>query len=242
MIDQDESYQETDWQQERADRARHELALRIIALIGDAVSSWRSVDHCKRFSDTELNITAPVLRWMRKLADERGMRLIVEPEPPEWTPAILEGEADARGAARMDLRITSIDSPYDWKFVIECKRLGGGVGAPEYVNGGVLDFVLGHYCPDHEWSAMLGYIVSSDASVWFGRVNAAIIDHELLGEEHQLQDASDCGDNYDACSRSTHARSCGPTIHLRHTWFDLRADFAANPPTSTRGTGEATDP
>jgi len=233
VIDPNESHQAVTWQEEQAARARHALALQIVGLISDAVSSWRSVEHCKRFSDHELNITAPVMGWMRKLAGERGVRLNIEPEPPEWTPAILAGEADARGAARMDLRITSYESPYEWRFVIECKRLGGGVGAPEYVKGGVLDFVLGRYCPDHDWSAMQGYIVSSDASLWFEHVNAEIVAHELLGDQHQLYEATDCGGPYAACSASTHPRSCGPTITLRHTWFDLREDFAAYPPTGS---------
>jgi hypothetical protein len=69
-----------------------------------------------------------------------------------------------RTEGRIDIKIIYSFDEREY-FGIECKRVSGKSKAlaKKYIDQGVMRFVTGKYSPNHEWGAMLGFVIDGDA-------------------------------------------------------------------------------
>ncbi len=197
-----------------------------MAAVTEAIARWVA-EGCPRYNDHEVSITAAVLTPLREVVTEDGLEVVIDPERVEWDEAILSGERDPMTAPRFDLSFRSFGQA-PWQFTIECKRLGRGATARDYVEDGLLEFVDGSYAAAERWGGMLGYVVSGTPSQWQPRVNNVIDAHVALGPTHRLSQVA-AADSTRATYESTHVRKKGAALTLRHAWFGIGAELANAP-------------
>src|SRR5205823_3575728 len=112
----------------------------IAAVLLEAFGRWESA-RFRRAGDDEVNLTAPLVGMMLEVVRERRIPMQINPEVGEYTKEQLEGRADARHAGRVDISISAGFYAYDPQIKLECKRLGRGATARQYVDDGLVRFV-----------------------------------------------------------------------------------------------------
>lgn len=197
-----------------------------MAAVAEAIVRW-TAEGCQRHDDREVSITAALLTLLREVVTEDGLDVVIDPEHVEWDEAILSGERDPMTAPRFDLSFRSFGQT-PWQFTIECKRLGRGATARDYVEEGLLEFADGRYAAADSWGGMLGYVVSGTPPQWHPRVNNVIEAHAELGPAHRLSQVG-AADSTRATYESTHVRPKGTALTLRHAWFGLSDEFTNAP-------------
>jgi hypothetical protein len=154
------------------------------------------------------------------VAAERNLSFKVSPEVFQYSDDVLEGRADPRAARRLDLTLTGDFVPGDLHYTIECKRLGRGATARDYVEEGIARFVAGAYGKDQAIAGMIGYVMSGSIQSWHTRINTQVSRHPSMGTSGQLGQLE-----YDspeaAVSVSTHTRSLPQVpISLTHAFLN----------------------
>ena len=81
-----------------------------------------------------------------------------------------------RTEGRIDIKIIYSFNEREY-FGIECKRVSGKskVLTRKYVDQGVMRFVTGKYSPNHEWGALLGFVIDGDAESCINLVRDCLI-------------------------------------------------------------------
>jgi len=142
----------------------------IIATVLDiTVTSWIRVQSTKIVSATshETEIAGYLGREMIKEKNQR---------PGLENQLRIEEEVGTRSSftivkpdGRIDIKIIYSFNESEY-FGIECKRVAGGGSrsakklAQKYVADGVMRFVIGKYSPDHDWAAMIGFVLKGEIS------------------------------------------------------------------------------
>ncbi|SRR6266851_1403096 len=197
------------------------LQRRFDDLLIEAFRRWRNINF-RRFASDEVNLTASLVGQMIGVVREWRMPVTIRPETGEYSKDILEGRIDARTASRVDISISGGLWPYDIHYIIECKRLGRGATASQYVEEGMLRFVSGRYSSESAAGAMVGYVLTGTLDTWRVRVNAAVIASPKLTAADQLSALrEEPGEALLLDSR--HVRPLMPAIDLRHYFFSMTA-------------------
>jgi hypothetical protein len=159
---------------------------------------------------------------MIRVVRDWRMPITIRPETGEYSKDVLEGRIDARTASRVDISISGGLWPFDVHYIIECKRLGRGATASQYVEEGMLRFVSGRYSSESAVGAMVGYVLTGTVESWGVRVNAAVLASPKLTVADQLSALrEEPGDVL--LLDSSHLRPSMPAIDLRHYFFNLTA-------------------
>ncbi len=80
-----------------------------------------------------------------------------------------------RGRRRVDIRLTSAEISPRARFRCECKRLGKGHAAGQYLGAtGLGCFLKGEYAAKDVRAGMLGYVQSHDEATWASRIEVTM--------------------------------------------------------------------
>lgn len=189
----------------------------MLELVVDGFKEWEQSGF-KRFGNREDDYTARLAKCMQDVNDNSSFR--VQPEYPDFTDEMQEGDEDSRRAPHIDIVIF----PYTEQDVflsIECKRLAKNDLTRLYVVEGVDRFVTGKYGRKSAVGAMVGYIIEGAPEELVNRINVHIERHQGMGHEHRMSLASPIH-WLQSVYNSDHIRSePHPLISLTHLLFDL---------------------
>ena len=198
-------------------------------LLADALHRWRASSF-RRFSDRETSCTVRVYGCMEELLDEE-----VSDDPQVFplydlvrlTRDHLDGYANPDSAKRPDLTL-ALGGNRRHRIYVECKRLGLGATARQYVDDGLMRFVRAKY-PTHEGrGAMIGYVQSRTIAERVGEINGHIESHAELGPADCLVAQQPLGPIADV-HESSHHSTADEDLRLSHLFVDMRS---AAPPTN----------
>ncbi len=164
---------------------RSNVGLRIAEVLLEAVDQWILADAVS-FSDDELSFTAVLIKRIRAIATNRNLAFHVSVEVAEYNDDILEGRANPKMAHRVDLSITGGLLSNDIHYIVECKRLGKGATASDYVIDGIRRFVNRSYASDSSVAGMLGYVLEGSIDNWVNRINKVVVAQSDMGPDHGL--------------------------------------------------------
>ena len=117
------------------------------------------------------------------IAGRLGRAMIAEKNRRNLKNFRIEEEIGTRSAldaprteGRIDIKIIYSFDEREY-FGIECKRVSGKSKAlaKKYVDQGVMRFVTGKYSPNHEWSAMLGFVIDGDVDGCINLVRGCLV-------------------------------------------------------------------
>jgi hypothetical protein len=154
-----------------ADTFPGELVPEILDVV---IAAWAKFAQPDRLEEEE-TITR---RFRNTLRQERDFRkLPVRLDRECW----LDDEEAAEVLGRLDLRLTAAGQiREDVYFALECKRLnvpfpsGKKSLASDYVEDGMMRFVMSQYAPGQETGGMLGYVMDGRTDAAIGAVERAI--------------------------------------------------------------------
>jgi hypothetical protein len=138
----------------------------------------------------------------------------------------LDGYAEPDSAKRPDLTL-ALGGNRRHRIHVECKRLGSGATARQYVDEGLMRFVVGEYPAYEGRGAMVGYVQMRTIPERVAEINTHIEQHDHLGPTDCLTDRAAMGAIADVHDSSHHAAG-GEDVQLTHLFVDMRT---ASPPT-----------
>jgi len=110
----------------------------------------------------------PTARWMRFYC--------VHDDPPENQPKHRR-QRRGRNRHRVDIRLDSSEFSPRARFRFECKRLGKGHTAADYLgNAGLGCFLNAEYATADPCAGMLGYVQSDDEQTWADRIEQRLVE------------------------------------------------------------------
>lgn len=189
----------------------------MLELVVDGFKEWEQSGF-KRFGNREDDYTARLAKCMQDVNDNSSFR--VQPEYPDFTEEMREGDEDSRKAPHIDIVIF----PYTERDVflsIECKRLAENDLTRLYVVEGIDRFVTGKYGRKSTVGAMVGYVIEGTPEEIVNRINIHIERHLRMGQGHRMGLASPIH-WLQSVYKSNHVRSGQyPRICLTHLLLDL---------------------
>ncbi|MGA2255127.1 MAG: hypothetical protein ABSG53_10735 [Thermoguttaceae bacterium] len=113
----------------------------------------------------------PPMRWMQFYS--------VYDDPPVNEPKWRWQRRAGRSRKRVDIRIDCAETSPRTRFRFECKRLGRGHPAANYLGAdGLGCFLRAEYAREDTRAGMLGYVQSDNEEKWAGKIEAAIASAE----------------------------------------------------------------
>jgi hypothetical protein len=212
--------------------------LTIINFVYQQLPIWRDdTDRLDEQSEDKLNLQ--LCKFLNSCARE------------DFPMVCFNHEEDQTNQRRVDLSASPVKSMcfgaklytiYDPILLLEGKRLPAPSSSrekeyvtgptPKKISGGVQRFKLGLHGKKHNFVAMIGYVQDRSACHWHGKINGWILElvNNPIGDgciwtaNETLNPLEEDKTKGIASYRSTHSRTIGDKIELRHLWITMNVE------------------